>query len=65
MKNVIMHVIFSVLKSYYNTTALFHGIFKTIIINYNLIIESISCLKFLHIPILILMKKVSQNFNEY
>ena len=51
-----MHVIFLVLKSYFNTTALFHGTFNTIIINYNLIIEYISCLKFLHIPKLILMK---------
>ena len=61
MKNVIMHVIFLVLKSYFNTTTLFNGKFNTILINYNLIIESISCLKFLHIPKLILMKKVSQN----
>ena len=61
MKNVITLVIFFVLKSYINTTALFHGTFNTIIINYNLIVESISCLKFLHIPKLILMKKVSQN----
>ena len=57
MKNVIMHVIFLVLKSYFNTTALFHGTFNTIIIKYNLIIEYISCLKFLHISKLILMKK--------
>ena len=39
MKNVIMHVIFFVLKSYINTTALFHESFNTIIINYNLIVE--------------------------
>ena len=52
-----MHVIFFALKSYIDTTALFHGTFNTIIINYNLIVESNSCLKFLHIPILILMKK--------
>ena len=57
MKNVIMYVIFFVLKSYFNTTALFHGTSNTIIINCNLILESISCLKFLHIPKLILMKK--------
>ena len=61
MKNLIMHVIFFVLKSYFNKTALFHGTFNTIIINYNLIIEFISCIKFLHIPKLILMKKVSEN----
>ena len=61
MKNVIMHVIFFVLKSYINTTALFHGTFNTIIINYNLIIESISCLEFLHIQKLIFMEKDSQN----
>ena len=65
MKNVIMNVIFFVLKSYFNTTALFHGTFNKLTINYNLIIESISWLKFLHIPKLILMKKVSQNWNEY
>ena len=56
-----MHVIFFVLKSYINTTALFHECLNTIIINYNLIVESISCLKLLHIPKIILMKKVSQN----
>ena len=61
MKNLIMHVIFFVLKSYFNTTALFHGTFNTLIINYNLIIEFISCLKFLHIPKLIPLKKASQN----
>ena len=65
MKNVLMHVIFFVLKSYFNTTALFDGTFNMIIINYNFIIESISCLKFVHIPKIILMKKVSQNLNEY
>ena len=61
MKNVIMHVIFFVLKSYFNMTALFHGTFNKLIINYNLIIDSISCLECLHIPKLILMKKDSQN----
>ena len=61
MKNVKMHEVFSVLKSYFNTTALLHGTFNTLIINYNLIIESISGLKCLHIPKLILMKKISQN----
>ena len=65
MKNAIMHVILFVLKSYFNTTALFHGTFYTIIINYNLIVESISWRKFLHILKLILMNKVSQNWNEY
>ena len=50
MKNVILHVIFFVLKLYFNTTASFHGTFNTIIINYNVIIESISCLKFVNIP---------------
>ena len=60
-----MRVIFFVLESYFNTTALFHGTFNMIITNYNFVIESISCLKFLHIPKLILMKKVSYEFHFF